>query len=929
MKHFDFASLRFKLILLIVIILLPMFAYSLYGSLEAQRRVRDDAFRAALDEANKISITYAEIINHTRTLFATISHASAVQQLDRTASKRFLADLQRDNSKLYSVINIVLPNGDLYVTSLPTTQKANYADRSWFRPILQDRSFTLGEYLIGRLVGKPILSAVGPILDDEGNLKAILLTGINLDALDISRERGKLPDGSDVTVFDQKGVVLMRHPAGAFVGKAMPEVEIVRKAQSLKVGTVEARGVDEKGRLYGFTKLGQARGEIYVSVGIPVEIVFAGVRRMMITQFSVLGVIALLAFSGAWWLGNRHIGNPIKRLLMATRRVAEGDLAVRTSLVKYGGEIGELATEFDKMADSLQGRDSALKKALAENEHLIKNLEGIVGERTGQLEAARMQAEAAAITNKDIIDSIREPLLVLDSDLRVLSANRSFYNYFQVRPEETIGNLIYDLGNRQWDIPKLRTLLEKMLSIENNFDDYEIAHDFSNIGRRIMLLNARRITHKEIHPQIILLAIEDITEKKILLGIEDITERREIENGLEKARKELAVIKIAADEVSEYAESLINAIREPLIALDQDLRVVTASRSFYNFFKVNPEDTVGQLIYDLGNKQWDIPKLRELLETILPQKTTFDDYEVEHDFATIGRRTMLLNARQIQRVLGKERIILLAIEDITERREIENGLEKAHEELKELATELKRTTRVKSEFLANMSHELRTPLNAIIGFSEVLEDGLYGDLNDRQKTYAHHIYNAGKHLLSLINDILDLSKVEAGKMEFEVSRFPIRAVLNSSVVMLKEKAIKHGIALSVEVEPDADIHVDADERKIKQILFNLLSNAVKFTPDGGKVTVRARMAAVKNGSDQRRMLEVCIEDTGIGIKEEDLPRLFGEFTQLHQTILTKVYEGTGLGLALTKRLVGLHHGSIRVESEYGKGSRFYFTLPTS
>ncbi len=631
MKHFDFASLRFKLILLIVIILLPMFAYSLYGSLEAQRRVRDDAFRAALDEANKISVTYAEIINHTRTLLTTISHLPSVRQLDRTASKRILADLQRDNSKLYSVINIVLPNGDLYVTSLPTTQKANYADRSWFRPILQDRSFTLGEYLIGRLVGKPILPAVGPILDDEGNLKAILLTGINLDALDISRERGKLSEGSAVTVFDQKGVVLMRHPAGGFVGKTMPETEIVRKALSLKEGAMKVRDVDGKERLYAFKMLGQAGGELFVSVGIPAEVVFAEVRRMMITQFSVLGVIALLAFSGAWWLGNRYIENPIKRLLMATRRVTEGDLAVRTGPVKHGGEIGELATEFDKMADSLQEREAARMRAQEEIMKLNAELEQRVSERTDQLEAAKRQAETA--------------------------------------------------------------------------------------------------------------------------------------------------------------------------------------------------------------------------------------------------------------------------------------------------------NQAKSDFLANMSHELRTPLNGVIGFSEVLEDGLYGDLNDRQKTYVRHIYNSGKHLLGLINDILDLSKVEAGKMEFDVSRFPIRAVLNSSVVMLKEKAMKHGIALSVEVEPEADIPVEADERKIKQIIFNLLSNAVKFTPDGGRVTVQARLAAVENGSEEQRMIEVSIEDTGIGIKEEDLPRLFGEFTQLHQSVLTKQYEGTGLGLALTKRLVELHHGSIRVESEYGKGSRFYFTLP--
>src|SRR5450830_2064653 len=173
-----------------------------------------------------------------------------------------------------------------------------------------------------------------------------------------------------------------------------------------------------------------------------------------------------------------------------------------------------------------------------------------------------------------------------------------------------------------------------------------------------------------------------------------------------KKKQTMIQKKVPLDKASEYAENIINTVREPLIALDQDLRVVNASRSFYEFFKVKPEDTVGQLIYDLGNKQWDIPKLRELLETILPQKATFDNYEVEHDFATIGRRIMLLNARQIQRVLGKERIILLAIEDITARREIETGLEKAR---KELAV-IKQSEDETREYAESIINTVREPL---------------------------------------------------------------------------------------------------------------------------------------------------------------------------------------------------------------------------
>ena len=261
---------------------------------------------------------------------------------------------------------------------------------------------------------------------------------------------------------------------------------------------------------------------------------------------------------------------------------------------------------------------------------------------------------------KDIVETIREPLLVLDQDQRVIVANCSFYEFFKVKPEETVGQIIYDLGNRQWDIPKLRILLETILPQQAKFDSYEVEHNFATIGRHIMLLNARQIQRALGKDHIILLAIEDITE------------RREIEAGLEKTRQELAAVKKSADEAHEFAESVINTVREPLISLDQHLRVVTVSRSFYDFFKVKPEETVGRLIYDLGNKQWDIPMLRELLENILPEKTAFDNYEVEHDFATIGRRTMLLNARQIERTMGKERIILLAIEDITEHKRLES-----------------------------------------------------------------------------------------------------------------------------------------------------------------------------------------------------------------------------------------------------------------
>jgi two-component system, cell cycle sensor histidine kinase PleC len=396
--------------------------------------------------------------------------------------------------------------------------------------------------------------------------------------------------------------------------------------------------------------------------------------------------------------------------------------------------------------------------------------------------------------------------------------------------------------------------------------------------------------------------IKDEKGKAIkLFGIvQDFTERKELEK------------------ILEYAESVINTVREPLISLDQDLRVVTASRSFYEFFKVKSEETVGQLIYDLGNKQWDIPKLRELLENILPQKTTFDNYEVEHDFATIGRRIMLLNARQIHRVLGKERIILLAIEDITVRKEIEAGLVKANNELNELATELKRAARVKSEFLANMSHELRTPLNSIIGFSEVLYDQTFGPLNEKQKKYANNVLTSGKHLLLLINQILDMAKVESGKMTLSLFNLPMKSLLNEISLLVADMAGKKKIEMAMEIAADLP-NIEADELKIKEIMYNLLSNAIKFTPAGGKIGLRAK----KTDS----VIEIVVWDTGIGIAPENMEKIFEGFFRV-DTPYSRVTEGTGLGLPLSKKLVELHGGKLSVESAgLNKGTSVRFTLP--
>jgi signal transduction histidine kinase/putative methionine-R-sulfoxide reductase with GAF domain len=239
-------------------------------------------------------------------------------------------------------------------------------------------------------------------------------------------------------------------------------------------------------------------------------------------------------------------------------------------------------------------------------------------------------------------------------------------------------------------------------------------------------------------------------------------------------------------------------------------------------------------------------------------------------------------------------------------------------EIADKSRQLEAASRHKSEFLANMSHELRTPLNAVIGFSEVLLQRMFGELNEKQDEYLKDIYASGQHLLSLINDILDLSKIEAGRMELAPAPFHLPTALENAVTLIRERAARHGIALKLDFDPGLG-EVVGDERKVKQVLLNLLSNAVKFTPEGGRISLKA--------GRKDRLVEIAVTDTGIGIAPEDQATIFEEFRQVGSD--EKRREGTGLGLTLAKKFIELHGGRIWVESQLGRGSTFTFTLPAS
>ncbi len=332
---------------------------------------------------------------------------------------------------------------------------------------------------------------------------------------------------------------------------------------------------------------------------------------------------------------------------------------------------------------------------------------------------------------------------------------------------------------------------------------------------------------------------------------------------------------------------------------------------------------MGIEIYFAGQKYFITSDRLQILNLLL---STYESaIQKNEELLQSQEELKLLNERLEEKISEIERIN-------SDLKALNRELESKRRELEDAKMAAEVASRAKSDFLANMSHELRTPLNSIIGFSEVLHSGMFGVLNEKQREYAGNIQSSGRHLLDLINDILDLSKVESGKMELSLAQASLVDVLNASLIMVREKALKHGIQLTLEIKLDKQALFRVDERKLKQIMFNLLSNAVKFTGDGGSVMVKAHMIKGKAGEkgsgcpEKGGWIEVSVADTGIGIRSEDMPKLFKEFTQLEPTY-TKKYEGTGLGLALTRKLVHLHGGEIWAESEFGKGSTFTFRIP--
>jgi len=400
------------------------------------------------------------------------------------------------------------------------------------------------------------------------------------------------------------------------------------------------------------------------------------------------------------------------------------------------------------------------------------------------------------------------------------------------------------------------------------------------------------------------------------------TSKEEIESTNEElitSNLELHARILQVEELYNYYETILATIHEPMLILDKNIRIKSVNIAFCKYFHVTEEESIGVLLYQLGNNQWNIPALRDLLEEIVPKNIGFDDFQVEHTFPIIGHRTLLLNAHRIIKQSEKEELIVLTITDITEVKRLAIELEQKKKNVIIAQLDIAEdAVKAKQQFLSNMSHEIRTPMNAIIGFTNVL---LRTELSQKQKEYMNAIRVSGDALIILINDILDLAMVDAGKMTFKETPFHLSHSISTMLQLFEAKTKEKNIQLIKKYDEAIPQILIGDSMRLRQIVLNLLSNAVKFTQEG-KITLSVRQL---KEDEEKVSIEFKLTDTGIGIPKDRLGQIFNNFEQI-QNNTSNSFGGTGLGLAIVKNLVELQGGKLIVDSELGMGSTFGFIL---
>jgi len=488
---------------------------------------------------------------------------------------------------------------------------------------------------------------------------------------------------------------------------------------------------------------------------------------------------------------------------------------------------------------------------------------------------------------EDIINAVREPLIILDNNLTIVKSSWSFYDIFKVTPDETIGTLIYDLGNHQWNIPELREMLGTILSANTSFDNFEVEHDFPAIGKRVMLLNARKIHSGSGEEQLILLTVEDVTQRKLA------------EEEYRKNEKQLRID-------YHYARSLFEVSLDPLVTINSNGKITDANSATENVVGVSRDSLIGS---DFSSYFTEPYKAQIGYQKIFEQGYVVG-YPLTIRHPSNKLIDVLFNASIYRDNQNKILGIFATAHDITERNKAEKEIKLINDQLVLLNSE-------KDKFFSIIAHDLKSPFQGLLGLTDIMVEDESKYSAQEWSQMGNDLHQIAANLFNLLKNLLEWAQMQKGSMPFQPNEFLLSDLITEVVETLKKRSEQKGIAIVNSVSNP--VYAYADENMIKSVLLNLLSNSVKFTPRNGCVTITSDKTA-------NEMNKISVSDTGIGMQMSEIDKLFKIGEKIGK-IGTEGELSTGLGLLLCKEFVEKQGGQIFVESEKGKGSIFSFTIP--
>jgi PAS domain S-box-containing protein len=851
--------------LLVGLAFLPLVVMEVNTAAEQRGRASENARAEAARLAGLFADNQAALIDSIRQLLSVMSQLEGVQKQSHSDCQALFEKILKENPT-FSIVASLDAQGNVLCSAPAVAEPTNLSDRPFFQRAVQTQAFTLGDFTVGRISQKPSFHLASPVLNPEGKLTGVVYVGLDLQAVSEFGTRVQLPPGGSIAMVDERGVFLVRYPdPERWVGKKVLDHASLPSGASS--GTREALGADGVERIYGIKQLeAPGIGVLSVEVGIAKKEAYAPYQKRLFEQLLMMGMVASLALAAVWRLGSGGIVRPARHLADVARALSAGKLEVRSKL--EGGEFGEIGEAFNQMAETLSRRIDELNQAQGKLRHAYDDLEVRVQNRTEELRLARERLV-------DAIENLNAGFAMFGLDEQLVICNQNFREMFgncagMIEPGVTFEEILREFvrrGGRVDGVEDMEAWIVKRMAAYRKADHRPFDQRMDGRWMRI--------------------SDHQMRDGGVVSLRTDITNLKEIQETLVLRDRAIAAV--------------VNGVIITDPTLD-DNPIVDVNPAFERITGYTKAEVLGRNCRFLQGPESQ-PETVALLHDAVAQQQ--ECQAVIKNYRKDG--TLFWNEIKITPVRdssGKLIHFVGVSADVSERVEAQAALDR-------VLAELHRSNQELEQFAYMVSHDLQEPLRMVASYTQLLSRRYRGTLDTSAQEFIDYAVEGAQRMQQFIQDLLQYSRVGTHGHPFE--RLHVAEVVQRALENLRFSIEEKQAKIEIGELPE----LDADPVQLGQLFQNLVGNALKFS---GPEPVRIEITA----THVSQAWEFVVRDNGLGIDAKDFERIFVIFQRLHTR---QEYAGTGIGLAICKRIVERHGGRIWVESQIGKGAAFHFTIP--